>query len=170
MDAVKRRKEILKLFEKTGEIFTASALAEKYGVTRQIIVSDIALLRANGNTIISEKRGYYIPKEKTKGIKGIVACKHDLSRTLEELFVLVDNGAKVINVIVDHPIYGQLTGELNISSRYDAEEFVRSVKELGASSLCELTDGVHFHTIICPDENALVRIEDELRRKGLLIV
>lgn len=169
MDAVNRRKEIMTLFEKSSEILTASALAEKYGVTRQVIVSDIALLRANGNTIISEKRGYYVPKETSKGIKGIVTCKHDMSRTLEELYIIVDNGAKVINVIVDHPIYGQLTGELNIASRYDAEEFVHSVKELGASSLCELTDGVHFHTLICPDENAFSRIEAELRRKGFLI-
>ena len=87
---------------------------------------------------------------------------------LEELYAVVDNGGKVLNVIVEHPIYGQLTGDLGISSRFDANEFARTVAESKASQLCDLTNGVHYHTVLCPDEDTLLRIKADLKKLDIL--
>lgn len=163
-----RRQKILELLENSKEIINASTMAEKFGVTRQIIVSDIALLRANGHKIISEKRGYFLEREANYGVKKVIICKHDGNEVLDEFYTVVDNGGRFLNVIVEHPIYGQITAELNIASRYDGEEFVKSVKESNASQLSDLTNGIHYHTILCPDEDAFDRIIKGLKEKGIL--
>ena len=163
-----RRKKILELLENSNEIINATAMAEKFGVTRQIIVSDIALLRANGHKIISEKRGYFLEREANYGVKKVIICKHYEKGVLDEFYAVVDNGGRFLNVIVEHPIYGQITAELNIASRYDAQEFVRSVKESNASQLSDLTNGIHYHTILCPDEAAFERIKKELKENNIL--
>lgn len=168
MDGNQRREEILKQLQSTNGMVTATAFAEQFGVTRQIIVSDIALLRANGNKIISEKRGYSLEKENDVGIKDIIICKHSAAKMLEELYAVVDNGGKLLNVIVEHPIYGQITGDLGISSRYDANEFAKSVANSNASQLCDLTNGVHYHTVLCPDKDTLLRIKTELKNLDIL--
>ena len=82
---------------------------------------------------------------------------------------MVDNGCTVVDVSVEHPIYGQLTGQLHLSSRYDVGEFVRRVGEPGAQPLSLLTGGVHLHTLRCPDEAAFQRVRDALARAGLLV-
>ena len=168
MDGNQRREAILKHLQSTNETVTATTFAEQFGVTRQIIVSDIALLRANGNKIISEKHGYFLEKEDDGGIKDIIICKHNSEKMLEELYAVVDNGGKLLNVIIEHPIYGQITGDLRISSRYDANEFAKNVAESNASQLCDLTNGVHYHTILCPDEDALLRIKNDLKKLDIL--
>lgn len=168
MDGNQRREEILKRLQSTTGTITATEFAKQFGVTRQIIVSDIALLRANDNKIISERRGYSLEKESDVGIKDIIICKHSAKKILDELYVVVDNGGKVINVIVEHPIYGQITGDLGISSRYDADEFVKSIENSNASQLCDLTGGVHYHTVVCPDEDTLLRIKTGLENLGIL--
>lgn len=168
MDGKERRKQILQLLEGSNEIINATVLSEKFGVTRQIIVSDIALLRANGNKILSEKRGYFLEKDSIYGIKEVVICKHDKDNVLDELYAVVDNGGKIVDVIVEHPIYGQISADLNISSRYDAEEFVKTVNEFNAIQLCELTNGIHYHTLVCPNETILLRIKDKLKALKIL--
>ena len=93
----------------------------------------------------------------------------ELREVLDELYAVVDNGGYVIDVIVEHPVYGQLSGELNIHSRFDVDEFVRHVRESGASQLCDLTGGLHIHTLSLPDKNAYDRITRRLREMGILI-
>ena len=46
MHAQERRQEILKLLHQSAHPISASALAERVSVTRQVIVGDIALLRS----------------------------------------------------------------------------------------------------------------------------
>ena len=99
-------------------------------MTRQIIVSDIALLRANGQPIAAERRGYFLKKE--GGVFKTVICRHDADGLTDEFYAVVDNGGKVLNVIVEHPLYGQISAELNIASRFDADEFAK--KEQGTES------------------------------------
>ena len=149
-----------------------AALNERYlprfSVSRQIIVGDIALLRAGGAEISATPRGYVLPRA-TDGITRTIACRHTLEQTGTELDILVDNGCTVLDVIVEHPVYGQLTGQLQISSRYDVEQFLARVQAHDAAPLSMLTGGIHLHTLRCPDEAACERACAALKAAGLLL-
>ena len=127
MEAAARRQAILNRLRTADRPVSASSLAAELNVSRQIIVGDIALLRAGGAEISSTPRGYVLPRA-TDGITRTIACRHTLEQTGTELDILVDNGCTVLDVIVEHPVYGQLTGQLQISSRYDVEQFLARVQ------------------------------------------
>lgn len=127
MHSDERRKAIADVLRAADAPVSASALAEKFSVSRQIIVGDIALLRSSGEEILATPRGYVTPKE-ARGIVRRVAVKHTPQEMEAELNTIVDNGCTVIDVIVDHPIYGQLTGPLQISSRYEVSQFIERCK------------------------------------------
>ena len=163
MHSDERRKAIADVLRGTDIMVisvSASALAEKFSVSRQIIVGDIALLRSSGEEILATPRGYVTPKE-ARGIVRRVAVKHTPQEMEAELNTIVDNGCTVIDVIVDHPIYGQLTGPLQISNRYEVSQFIERCKK--AEPLSSLTDGIHLHTLSCPDEAAFERTKSAAR-------
>lgn len=166
MNNNERRERIYGVLCASEECVSANRLAERFGVTRQIIVSDIAILRALGKKISSAHSGYYI--ERAAGQIETVICRHGVEEVLDEFYAVVDNGGTVLNVIVEHPIYGQISADLNISSRYDAENFMQSVRENKAAQLCDLTDGLHIHTVRVPDPAAYERIVAELKSKRIL--
>ena len=123
MKAEERRKQILEFFRGQSGPVSASALADRFSVSRQIIVGDVALLRASGMNIEATPRGYILTEEQKKGILRRVACVHNREQMEDELNICVDYGCEVLNVIVEHPVYGQLTGELHLQSRYDVAQF-----------------------------------------------
>ncbi len=171
MDSAERREQIKIILRQSRNAVSAGRLSERLGVSRQIIVGDVALLRASGCNIDATPRGYVMrPEDKlqTAADRAVIVSRHDSSRTEEELNILVDNGCRVIDVTVEHPVYGQLTGLLDIASRYDVRNFMSKVAEAGAHSLCELTDGVHIHTIEYTDEDAYKRALSELEAAGFL--
>ena len=85
-----------------------------------------------------------------------------------ELNAIVDQGCTVLDVIVEHPIYGQLTGPLRLSSRYEVAQFVTRCQDQAAAPLSQLTEGVHLHTVLCPDPDAAGRVRDALERLNFL--
>lgn len=97
-----------------------------------------------------------------------VACAHPQENMARELELMVDHGCRVLDVVVEHPVYGQLTGQLGLSSRYDVGEFVRKVEENQALPLSALTMGVHLHTLRCPSEEAARRVLEALAQEGFL--
>lgn len=163
-----RRIRILDILNNADTSISASKLAAEFGVTRQIIVSDVAILRANGHKIIATRRGYVIEKTEDDFIVESIVCRHSAEDTLQEFYIITDNGGCVVNVIVEHPIYGQISADLNIRSRYDADEFVRMAEETNAAQLCDLTGGLHIHMIRVPDKDAYMRIITGLRQAGIL--
>ena len=167
MHSDERRKAIADVLRAADAPISASALAEKFSVSRQIIVGDIALLRSSGEEILATPRGYVTPKE-ARGILRRVAVKHTPQEMEAELNAIVDNGCTVIDVIVDHPIYGQLTGPLQISNRHDVQQFIHRCQAAEALPLSRLTDGIHLHTLSCPDEASLERVRENLRKLGIL--
>lgn len=168
MEAASRRQAILDRLRTADRPVSASALAAGLNVSRQIIVGDIALLRAGGAEISATPRGYVLPRA-TDGITRTIACRHTLAQTGQELNILVDNGCTVLDVIVEHPVYGQLTGQLQISSRYDVEQFLARIRDSDAAPLSMLTGGLHLHTLCCPNENAYTRACAALKAAGLLL-
>lgn len=168
MEAASRRQAILDRLRTADRPVSASALAAGLNVSRQIIVGDIALLRAGGAEISATPRGYVLPRA-TDGITRTIACRHTLAQTGQELDILVDNGCTVLDVIVEHPVYGQLTGQLQISSRYDVEQFLARIRGSEAAPLSMLTGGLHLHTLCCPNEDAYTRACAALKAAGLLL-
>ena len=168
MTAAERRTEIKKTLAAAQTPITASVLAAKFSVSRQVIVGDIALLRTAGENISATPRGYIVVKTET-GIVHQIVCRHADEDIIEELNAIVDHGCSVMNVIVDHPVYGELTGDLRISSRYDVGIFYQTLCKAAAPPLASLTGGIHIHTISCPDEEAFHRVEQVLKERGILI-
>lgn len=164
-----RRSEILKILSTSKEFVTAQKLAERFGVTRQIIVSDVGILRANGNAIAATKNGYRIVKEDDGMMTECVVCRHNAAATMDEFNAVLDFGGAILNVIVEHPIYGQISADLNIESKKDAEAFVIKAKACQASQLCDLTGGLHVHTIKVPSAEAFEKITARLTELGILV-
>lgn len=173
MDTKERREQIQMLLGKAKDPVSATALAKHFGVSRQIVVGDIALLRASGADISSTARGYLLlssEKEKKQfGHIGIVACRHTNRELLPELYCVVDHGGCLIDVMIEHPIYGQLSGTLDIRSRFDADQFAAQVQAGHGTPLSALTDGIHLHHIGCRDEAAFHRIEAALDDQNILL-
>ena len=164
MDAQERRQAIARRLEGASGPVSAAVLAREHSVSRQIIVGDIALLRAAGLDIVATPRGYKLGE--TTGLLRAVACVHSAQETETELLAMVDNGCTVIDVVVDHPLYGQMTGQLSLASRYDVRQFVEKAKH--AAPLSSLTDGVHIHNLRCPSEEAYQRVCEDLKQLGIL--
>lgn len=171
MDATQRREEIRKILGRSREPVSAATIASEVHVSRQIVVGDIALLRAGGADIQATPRGYILQTQDEKAADGLaytIACRHSRENLAEELYAVVDNGGRLLDVIVEHPVYGQLTGKLHIFSRFDADAFMEKLSENNASILCDITDNVHLHTIVCRSEEDYRRILSVLEEKGIL--
>ncbi|MGI6497755.1 MAG: transcription repressor NadR [Oscillospiraceae bacterium] len=168
MNTKERRAALAKILHQVSDPVTATTLAEQFGVSRQIIVGDIALLRAKGIRILSTPRGYLTQRDH-EGERYTIACQHDAAGLKEELYTIVDEGGCISDVIVEHPIYGQIVGTLHLHSRFDIDRFCAQLQETQASPLSLLTEGIHLHTILCPDENTYQRILVALREKQFLV-
>ena len=168
MDAAARRAAILSRLEQADHPVSAAALAREFAVSRQIIVGDVALLRAGGADIAATPRGYVLPRDSAALLR-TVACVHDREGMARELEIMVDQGCQVVDVVVEHPIYGQLAGQLHLSSRYDVSEFIRKVSAHQARPLSDLTGGIHLHTLSCPGEAVWSRVLEALKQEGFLL-
>ena len=109
-----------------------------------------------------------LPEERS-GLIRTLACRHRADQMEDELNAIVDQGCTVIDVIVEHPIYGQLTGPLQLSSRYDVAQFVDRCRQSDALPLSNLTEGIHLHTISCPNEATFQRVRAALEQLGVLL-
>ena len=138
-----RKEKIIEEIKKSNKPISASTLAKKLGVSRQIIVGDVALIRASGTNIIATPRGYILDS-KQQNQTYTIAVNHSQEQMADELYTIVDLGGCAIDVIVDHPVYGQLTGKLHLSSRYDVDQFIKKVNNNQAKPLSQLTDGLHL--------------------------
>jgi uncharacterized protein len=169
MNAVERRKKIIEMLG-SKEPLTGTHISKSLMVSRQVIVQDIAILRAEGYGIVATPQGYIIPDYSGKKyFRKIVACIHNSEEIGDELKIIISMGGRVIDVYVEHPVYGEIKAMLMLSSIFDAEEFVRKLKESVGEPLLVLTKGIHIHTIEADDEVKLKLIEDRLCKKGYLL-
>lgn len=170
MNAKERRGLIMQQLSDANAPISATALAALCGVSRQIIVGDIALIRAGGMNVLATPRGYIldtIPTE-VKYVEKKIACQHTDESLLDELYTVVDLGGALIDVTVSHSVYGQITAPLHIFSRYDADMFYSKLKKSGARPLCDLTDGIHLHILRANSDDIIMRIIEALKEKGFL--
>ena len=148
MNAAERRIKITHLLAQSDGPVSATALAAQCGVSRQIIVGDVALLRAGGLAVLATPRGYILenPAAPVYAERRVV-CHHGDERLREELYTVVDLGGALIDVTVEHPVYGQICAPLHIFSRFDADAFCKKIQNPGTRPLCDLTGGNVFRMV-----------------------
>lgn len=162
---MERKNEILEILKKAKVPIKGKELAEKFGVSRQIIVSDISQLREEGYRIVSTRDGYILD---TGGkVRRIIAVKHSSEEIYDELKTIVENGGKVIDVIVEHPLYGEITGRIDVSTIDDVEKFMTLLKVSNTKPLLEISGGIHLHTIEAPDEKTMEKILNAIEKYRL---
>ena len=167
MNGEMRRVEILKYIMNSSKPVSGTKLAEIFDVSRQVVVQDVALLRAEGKDIISTNRGYIC-----KGVASVSRTFyvfHEDDRMMEELNLVVDHGGKVVDVYVNHEIYGELRAELAIDSRKKVKDFLNGIESGKSSPLNKITSGYHYHTVTAESEEILDLIEDELKKEKFIV-
>lgn len=164
-----RREKIFDILKERSIPITGADLSKITGVSRQVIVQDIAILRAKGYNIIATPQGYMLLNDKKNKIQKVIACCHDKEGMRKELEIIVDNGGKVIDVIVEHPLYGEIKAMLMLESRLDVERFMKHYEDSDTKPLSVLTGGIHLHTVEIPDEVSYNHIINELEKHGYLI-
>ncbi|MDO5411417.1 MAG: transcription repressor NadR [Lachnospiraceae bacterium] len=167
MNSEERRKEIVHAFHSDHIPVSGTALSSMFGVSRQIIVQDIALLRAQGYDIISTNRGYLL---KTPArVDRVFQVKHTDEQIEEELNAVVDLGGCVRDVYVVHEVYGRICADMGIRSRRQVKAFLDELKSGKSSPLKNITQDTHFHTIEADSQEILDEVERALAEKGFLV-
>ena len=167
MTGSERRQELLQLLSGTQTPLSGTALAKHFDVSRQVIVQDIALIRAAGYEIISTNRGYILNQPKT--VCRIFKVQHTDEQLEEELNTIVDLGGCVDNVMIHHRVYGKMEAELALSSRRKVGAFMEDIRSGKSSPLKNITSNYHYHKVSADSEETLDLIEQELREKGFLV-
>lgn len=167
MKANDRRAEILSLIGNSRNPVPANFLSEKFSVSRQVIVQDIALLRAQGYGVISTNRGYVLGTG--LGAERVFKCRHTLQELVAESEIIISNGGVVQDIAVNHRVYGKISARLELSTMRHAEELYRSLVSGASKPLMSVTDGYHYHTVTADSDEILDKIESELRSAGYLI-
>lgn len=161
-----RRENLLKFLYENQKPISGENLAKNFDVTRQVIVQDIAILRAGGKNIISTNRGYYLNEERTQKVFKVKHSDRDIRK---ELNSIVDLGGTIKDVIVHHKVYGEIKKDLNCSSRRDVKIFLDKMSKEKSKPLDVLTGGIHYHTVVAENREVIEEIEVVLKELGFLI-
>jgi len=166
-----RRNHILNMLKEQDSPLSGTALANEFRVSRQVIVQDIALMRAENHDILSTNRGYLYRQEETEPSmpKRVFFVRHTAEQVLNEFMSIIDLGGKILDVVVEHEIYGQIRVDLLIENSRDAREFHEKMAHSKDNPLMVLTDDRHYHTVAAPSEKLLDLIELDLDQKGFLL-
>lgn len=166
MHGAQRRKKIIDMIREADAPLSGGALGKATGVSRQVVVQDIALLRTEGYPILATARGYILesPRQALRRFK----VYHTNEQTEQELNTIVDLGGCVEDVMVNHRIYGKISAPLQIKNRRDVQHFLDDIRTGKSSPLLNVTSGYHFHNILADSEEILDEIEAALREQGFL--
>ena len=167
MTGSERRDQIINQIKKSSIPVSGAQLAKEFDVSRQVIVQDIALIRAAGYEIISTNRGYILNQPTT--VCRIFKVQHTDEQLEEELNTIVDLGGCVDNVMIHHRVYGKMEAELVLNSRRKVGAFMEDIRSGKSSPLKNITSNYHYHKVSADSEETLDLIEQELRKKGFLV-
>lgn len=168
MDGKARRQEIIHLLQENTQPLSGSALAKQLGVSRQVIVQDIALLRTE-YSILATAQGYLLYIAPGRGHQRAFLVKHSHDAIFHELTSIVALGGRVLDVIVEHDVYGQLHADLNLNTLHDVELFCDRLQRSSSGPLFPISAGIHLHTVEAESEAILDQIETKLRSHGYLL-
>lgn len=168
MDSTERRKRIVQLLTDAKGAVTGTELSQQCEVSRQIIVGDVAILRAEGLSIVSTPRGYQLIGDFLPGVQHVFVCCHGMDLMQKELEAIVDNGGVVHNVVIEHEVYGNLEGTLNLRSRRDVKQYVKKMEDSQAELLSRISGGIHTHLVTASSQDDIDAIEAALEALGVL--
>ena len=166
MNTAERRNEILNFLQNADEPVAARKLASQFGVSRQVIVQDMAVIRAATPGILSTTRGYVIQQD--SGCVREFKVRHESDQTAEEMNLIVDCGGRICNISISHRVYGRVSAEMDIRSRQDVNEFITALNNSNSSALSNATSGYHYHLVEAASEERLDLIEEQLKKAGFL--
>ena len=158
---MENKKKILKILEKSDVPIKGKELAEKISVSRQMIIQYISKLKSEGHKIISTREGYILERE--EGLRKMIAVKHSTEEIEKELVAIIKAGGNVLDVIVEHPIYGEIKGRIDVKNEEDVIKFMSLLKTTKATPLLELANGVHIHTIEVPNEKVFEKVKEAIK-------
>lgn len=167
MKVAERRKAIVNLLLSTKEPISGGELAKQFGISRQIIVQDITVLKGTGYEIPSTSQGYVMQKSPLS--ERVFKLRHTTEETEDELSCIVDLGGTVVDVFVWHKVYGKIEATLNIFSQLQIKQFLEGVRTGQSSELMHITGGYHYHTVRADSEAVLDRIEKELIKRNYIV-
>ena len=165
MKVNERRIEIIKILEEAKEPISGKDLADRFGLSRQVIVKDISILKAEGVEIISTNRGYKINEKES--CEMIIKVSHDKKAIGDELNILVDRNITIKDVFIVHKVYGTIRKNLDISSRNGVRIFLENLKN--DAPLLKLTSGIHYHTLLANDMEDMEKALEILRERKYLL-
>lgn len=163
-----RRETIKQMLLEAQQPLTGTALAGALHVSRQVIVQDIALMRAEHLPILSTNKGYLLQPDTPSQPKRVFFVRHTTQQVLEEFMTVINLGGRILDVAVEHELYGHIRADLLIENARDAADFAERLGHCRDNPLKVLTDDCHFHTVCAPSEKLLDLIEAELRSRGFL--
>ncbi len=162
-----RKSIIINKLKISEDPLSASELGKMLSVSRQVIVNDIALLRARGENIIATPKGYIIDKKDES--RYLIACKHNKEDVAKELFAIVECGCGIVDVVIEHEVYGQISANLSIYTNKDVLQFIERLERSDFKPLCTLADNYHFHTLYCPTPYHFEEVKRTLQKLDLAI-
>ena len=173
MTGAERRKQLLETLRNADTPCSGAALGEHFGVSRQIVVQDIALLRSQGNEIISTNRGYLVPKTSDDARRTrperVFKVHHTPPQAEEEMTCIVDLGGYIEDISIEHRVYGSISAPLNVGSRRDVARFMESIASGTSAQLSTITAGYHFHRVTAESEEVLDEIAQALADRGFAV-
>ena len=168
MSSNERREKLLQILKKSDKPVKGSELSAELQVSRQVVVKDIALLRASRLEIIATSNGYIVLDSVKNEFK--IKCKNHNSddELYDELQTIIDLGGKVKDVIVEHPTYGVLKADLNVATNRDLRNFMQKAATNEFKQLSVLSPDYHIHTIEVDNDEIFEEIQKELKLKNIL--
>ena len=167
MKAIERRKAIVNLLLSSTNAISGGKLSEEFGVSRQIIVQDITVLKGSGYDILSTHNGYIIQKSPLE--ERVFKVHHTTEQTEDELNTIVNLGGTVVDVFVWHKVYGKMVAPLNIFSPMHVKQFIEGVRSGKSTELMNITGGYHYHTVRAENESILDAIGKALEEKKYIV-
>ncbi|MFB4158899.1 transcription repressor NadR [Geomicrobium sp. JSM 1781026] len=168
--ASERREAIVQWLKEEGAPLKGGELAERAGVSRQVIVQDMSILRAKEEPVLATAHGYmYMGDGQANNEREWIAVRHAPDEMKDELYTFVDYGLTVNTVVIEHEVYGELSGRIDVSNRRDVDAFCERVTDSGSALLSQLTDGVHLHLVEASRKEQITNAKAALREKGFLI-
>ncbi len=167
MKVAERRKAIVNLLLSAKEPISGGKLAQKFDISRQIIVQDITVLKGTGYEILSTSQGYVM--QKSPFSERVFKVRHTTEQTEDELSCIVELGGTVVDVFVWHKVYGKIEAALNIFSKMHIKQFLEGVRTGQSTELMHITGGYHYHTVRADNEDVLDRIENALNKRNYIV-
>lgn len=168
MENKERRRLILQQLKAADSALTGRELALLCNVSRQIIVSDIAMLRAEGEKILATSQGYLIEQARGHEMRELPLYCDGEKSLVRELDLIVDNGGMIRGVSVEYGPYGELSSRITLGSRRDIRRWMEHLAETRITPLSLLAGGAHHLLVEMENEEERDEICRLLKEAGYL--